>query len=70
MRSIKIENQVQAEALLRLHGNLLQLIPIYAADFRQIIDEYKAANNGRPPTADDLIWIESERMGRDITRDE
>ena len=67
MKSIKTENQAQAEALLRINGNVLQLIPIYAEDFRRIINEYKAANGGRAPTADDLIWLESERMGRDIT---
>lgn len=68
MASIKQENQAQAEALQRLNGNILQLIPIYAADFRRIINEYEATHNGQPPTADDLIWLESERMGRDITR--
>lgn len=68
MRSIKKENQAQAEALLRLHGNVLQLIPMYAEDFRRIIEEYEATHNGTPPTADDLIWLESERMGRDITK--
>lgn len=67
MASIKAENRIQAEAFRRMHGNVLQLIPVYAEDFRQIIKDYKATHNGQPPTADDLIWIESEHKGRDIT---
>lgn len=50
-------------------GNTVELIHAYAKDFREIIVEYEAAR-GHPPTADDLIWLESERMGRDITERE
>ena len=58
----------QAEALSRMSGNELELIKEYAADFREIIIDFER-RHGRVPTADDLLWIESERSGRDITRD-
>jgi hypothetical protein len=47
-------------------GDELELISLYAADFRQIIADFESTH-GRVPTADDLIWIESELKGRDIT---
>ena len=58
----------QAVALSRMSGNELELIKEYAADFREIIIDFER-RHGRVPTADDLLWIESERSGRDITRD-
>ena len=64
----KDENLAQAEAFSRMSGNELDLIKEYAADFREIIVEFEA-RFGRVPTADDLLWIESQRSGRDITRD-
>jgi len=67
IRKMLAENRVQAEAFRRMGGNELELIPIYAPDFRQIINEYERAHNGLVPSADDLIWIESQRRGRDIT---
>ncbi len=67
-KHVKEENQIQAEAFSRLHGNELELIMEYAADFRDIIAEFEA-KYGRVPSADDLIWIESQRNGRDITLD-
>lgn len=63
------ENRAQAEAFRRMHGNVLELIAQYGADFRQIINEFELAYEGRIPTADDLIWIESQLKGHDITRD-
>ncbi|MDF7801862.1 hypothetical protein P4C99_20460 [Pontiellaceae bacterium B1224] len=65
-RHTKEENRSQAEAFRRMHGNELELIKVYAADFRDIITEFEIAN-GRVPTADDLLWLESQRKGRDIT---
>ena len=67
-RSVKEENRAQAEAFLRMKGDELELIKVYAADFRQIIIDYEIAHNGRVPTADDLLWIESQLRGRDITQ--
>jgi len=64
----KEENLAQAEAFSRMSGNELDLIKAYAADFRDIITQFER-RFGRVPTADDLLWIESERNGRDITRD-
>lgn len=64
----KAENRVQAEAFRRMQGNVLELIPLYAADFRQIITEFKSTHDGKVPSADDLIWLESELQGRDITQ--
>lgn len=61
------ENRNQAEAFRRMSGNELELIRAYASDFRQIITEYERAHGGRVPSADALLWLESERRGRDIT---
>ena len=65
-RNTRAENLVQAEALRRMRGNELELIHAHAADFRDIITEFEL-RFGRLPTADDLLWIASERNGRDIT---
>jgi len=40
------------------------LISIFGADFRQILDGYKAKFH-RPPTASELIWIAGEHAHRD-----
>lgn len=66
--NIRAENRAQAEAFRRIKGHELELIELYGAHFRQIINEFELAYNGRIPTADDLIWIESQRLGRDITK--
>ena len=65
-KNTKAENWVQAEAFSRLQGNELELIKLYAEDFRQIITDFELTH-GRVPTADDLIWIESQHQGHDIT---
>jgi hypothetical protein len=65
-KRVKEENRAQAEAFRRMHGNELELIGVYAEDFRDIISEFET-RLGRVPTADDLLWIESQRQGRDIT---
>ena len=61
------ENRAQLEAFKRIHGELSDLINCYAADFRKIICSYELAFE-RVPSADDLLWIDSERCGRDITQ--
>ena len=66
-RNTKEENLAQAEALRRMKGDKLELISQYAADFRKIITDFEFTHNGRAPSADDLIWIESEHEGHDIT---
>lgn len=66
-RDTKMENLAQAEAFRRLNGNELDLISLYAADFRKIITDYESTHEGEAPSADDLLWIESEQKGRDIT---
>jgi hypothetical protein len=68
MSTVRKEILSQAEAFRRMNGNALELIQAYAEDFRQIIVEYENSHNGEPPSASDLIWIISERLGRDITR--
>ena len=65
----KKENLVQAEAFRRINGNELDLITRYAAHFRRIITEFERDHDGQVPTAEDLLWIESEKLGRDITAD-
>ena len=64
----KAENRSQAEAFRRMSGNELNLITLYAADFRRIITEFEFTHNGKVPSADDLLWLESQRQGRDITQ--
>lgn len=64
---VKEENRAQAEAFRKMHGDALELIPIYAADFRDIISEFELAHDGQVPTAEDLLWLESQRKGRDST---
>jgi hypothetical protein len=66
-KNVKVENRVQAEAFGRMNGNVLELIPLYAAGFRQIINEFEHVH-GRVPSADELLWLESEHLGRDITQ--
>jgi hypothetical protein len=61
-----LENLAQAEAFRRIQGDELDLINLYAADFRRIITEYERTHEGEVPTADDLLWIESRRLGHDI----
>ena len=65
-KNTKAENQCQAEAFRRMTGNELELITLYAADFRQIITDFEF-KHGRVPSADDLLRIESRLQGRDIT---
>ena len=62
------ENLAQLEAFQRIEGNELELISRYAADFRKIIIDFEAAQNGNVPSADDLLWIASEHLGYDITK--
>lgn len=64
---LKEGNQAQVEAFRRMQGNKLELIGVYAADFRQIINEFERSQ-GRVPSADDLLWIESQHRGHDITK--
>ena len=66
--NLKAENRAQLEAFSRMKGSLLEIIDVYAVDFRTIIREFKLAHEGRVPTADDLIWIASEHQGGDITK--
>lgn len=67
-KTTKEENRAQAEAFRRMNGDVMELIPQYAADFRQIITEFESMHEGQVPTADELISIESQRSGRDITQ--
>lgn len=66
-RDTKMENLAQAEAFRRIQGDELDMITLYAADFRKIINEFERTHDGEVPSADDLLWIESEQQGRDIT---
>jgi len=68
-KNTKSENWIQAEAFRRMQGNELELIQVYAANFRQIITEFESSHNGHVPSTDDLLWIESQHQGRDITRE-
>ena len=67
MKKHKTRDEIlsQAEAFSRMSGNELELIQEYAPDFRDIITAFER-QHGRVPTADELLWIASERQGRDI----
>lgn len=67
MANKKQEILAQAEALNQINGNIMELIGIYAEEFRKIITDFEADHNGQTPTAADLLWIASEHHGRDIT---
>lgn len=67
-KDTKLENLAQVEAFSRIQGDELDMITLYAADFRKIITEFERTHDGEVPTADDLLWIESENEGRDITQ--
>ena len=62
-------NPEQAEALIMLHGNTLELIEEHGAEFRHIIDDF-AEIYGRVPTANELVWIASEHAGRNLREPE
>ena len=62
------EIQEQGKALARMHGDTLELIEKHAAEFRQIIDDYKE-RFGIHPTADDFIYLASLHAGRDLTKE-
>jgi len=66
-KNTKAENRAQAEAFRRMQGEELELIQAYAEDFRAIITEFESTH-GRVPSADELLWLESEHRGRDITQ--
>lgn len=63
----KQEILAQADALKRIPMDTLDAIDLLCADFRSIIEEYEAKFN-KVPTGDDLIWLISEKLGRDITK--
>ena len=67
-KNTKAENRAQVEAFRRMNGNELELISLYAADFRKIITDFEFTHDGRVPSADDLLWIESEHAGHDIRK--
>jgi len=48
----------QGKALAQMHGDTLDHIAKYAAEFRQIINDFQKLF-GRIPTADDLLWCAS-----------
>ena len=66
-RDPKVENTAQAEAFQRMAGNEQETISLYAADFHRVISDFKSTHSGEVPTADDLLWIESQILGRDVT---
>jgi hypothetical protein len=59
----------QAEALSMMHGDILDLIYRYGAEFRIIIDEFERVYN-RCPTANELVWLASEHAGHDLRKEE
>ena len=69
-RNFREENLAQAEAFRRLRNNELDLITLFSADFQKIINDFERYHDGRIPTADDLLWIESELWKQDITEGE
>lgn len=58
----------QGRAFAMMHGDIMKHIDTYAAEFREIVESFKK-KFGRPPMAEDLLWIASEHAGRDITEE-
>lgn len=66
--SSKKEIQEQAKAFEMMDGNILANIAKYAEEFRDIINEFEAMH-GKEPTANDILWIASERHCCDLTKE-
>lgn len=64
------ETTCQGEAFAMVHGyfkNELATIWAYGALFRGIVEDYKKRN--KRPTPDDIIWLASEKLERDLQVD-
>lgn len=61
----KEEMLAQRNAFMQMNGDVLDLISRYAEDFRKIIIDYEK-EFGKPPSAEDLIWISSQHHNHNI----
>jgi hypothetical protein len=62
---INVQNEVLKELALESPDQVFRVVEICAALFRKIIDEFEKSHN-RPPTKDELIWVCSEKLKRNI----
>ena len=66
---VQLEIHIQAEVLREIikgdEERVGMIIRLCAGLFRKIIQEFKE-NFGRPPTKDELIWVCSEKMQKNI----
>lgn len=70
MSRMQEENKIQGHAIRILNPSGapwrdLCICEAYASEWRQIIIDY-TEQHGRTPTHDDLIWITSEHIGKDL----
>ena len=61
----RTEIRNQGEVLNQLKLDPMIAIDLFAVDFRQIINDYWV-NFHIVPTADDIIWLESEKLHTNI----
>jgi len=50
-----------------MYGDEMDLIAEHAVEFREIINGFKKKFK-RTPTADEILWIACEHVGRDLTK--
>ena len=67
MSTMQKENAIQAEALRQMKGDEVENALEHGASFRETIEAKKA--DGKEATADDLIWIESEKAGENLRKE-
>jgi hypothetical protein len=67
--SISEECLVQIEMITDLCGNdqsmILELITKWGAEMRLIVKSFEETK-GRPPTKEEIKWVLSEHLGRDV----
>ena len=62
---VKEEILAQANALQAMHGDKMALIDEHAPLLRKIVEQVRE-DTGKVPTVNDLLWIASEHVGRDL----
>lgn len=63
---IHVQNEVLQELLLGDNPEkAFRIVDLCATLFRKIIEEFECSE-GRPPTKDELIWVCSEKLKRNI----
>lgn len=62
------EIQIQGQAFSECCANTIELIARHAELFRDIVEGFKA-DQDRLPTADEILYVASERLEHDIRKE-